>query len=351
MEELAGTDTSSEDMLQYLLDRVNDIFLIVKDDEIMFSTNNIVKYLDKKENITLEDIGRIIHPNDRNFSMVNYNNRKEGKNTLDDYFIRLLRPDGGYDFVNINVQNYIMNREERYLVRIRDVTDLISMKSVIFDEKLKGDFYLDVIIHDISNLMQGALGWLDYYYQDAVSNDERKRNENIENISSECQYLLHNFKILSRRDIHSKLHPIDLADCIDRSMVRIRKEHDVRFETRYHTSSFFIIADQDAEEIFYQLFKTSLEMGDGQDFEIETSATNDGIIIRIKCGMGKECENMKRILEREIHSLTFERRKYIGLFIAKLLVERYRGNMDIKKEIGKTKETAVCEISFDRFRI
>lgn len=214
------------------------------------------------------------------------------------------------------------------------------------EARTDADFYLDLVTHDLSNLNQGALGYLELIEltKDAAPEKLRRFQQNALVQIQNCSRLIENVKLLSIiRQSREPLEPVDamyaLHDAIDEIVFSTKgKEVEVRLVPT--TSAHQVRADGRLKELFLHLLDNAVKFTPGPRVEVAVSvaegAGGRSLVFRVADrGRGIAPSEREAILDR-ISSRKRDYQAYrsgIGLFIVKTLAERYGAKLWIEDRV------------------
>jgi PAS domain S-box-containing protein len=138
------------------------IWVLDKDDKITFVNEKMVEMTGYNKN---EFIGnRFRDFVDRDFSIVAKTAiERRHKGLRDTFVLKLMKKDGGSVWV-IVVSTPLMDDKGQYLGNVglcSDITILKSVEEELAEEKRKSDIFYDLMAHDIKNINQVAIGFLE----------------------------------------------------------------------------------------------------------------------------------------------------------------------------------------------
>jgi PAS domain S-box-containing protein len=103
----------------------------------------------------------IMHPDDREMVRERGMARQQGATVLPRYEVRYRTKDGRDGVLEINASTINFNGQPAGLITALDITDLKRSETAMKEAKAQAELYLDLMGHDINNMHQVALGYLE----------------------------------------------------------------------------------------------------------------------------------------------------------------------------------------------
>ncbi len=133
--------SESEGKYRTLVEKANEAIVIVQDRKFVFFNNRMLELMDttydKLINLPVQEI---LHPEDREMVLENYENRLKGEEMLRGYDFRLLSFSGNTTWVTISASRIIWNERPATLSLLTDITDRKNIekeKEVVIKELQK----------------------------------------------------------------------------------------------------------------------------------------------------------------------------------------------------------------------
>jgi len=283
----------------------------------------------------------IIHPDDQQLMMERYIRQLNGEE---------IPPTGEYRFIHKGgsilhgvVKSTLIewNNAPATIAFISDITDEVKAKDQVHEERSKSEFYLDLLGHDIGNLMQGISAWMEMARVTEIHEDRLKMClDQSWHLSERSKRLVKNVLIISKiRDKEPTLVPIELIPILEMTSKEAEKTFpDKEIETEIITNGCdcSIKAEPIIEEMFYNLIHNGIKFQNNQRprIIIEIDDRNEDLVkISIKdWGPGIPDEQKKGIFSR-FKDLTGKKSTGIGLALTKELVDRYEGSIKVYDNI------------------
>ena len=207
-------------------------------------------------------------------------------------------------------------------------------------------FYLDLMVHDITNFNQVILGYIDLL-NTVDELDAKKRRQYVNIIRSELGKiisLIDNVKILSRlEEERGKLSSINLVEVIKNVIEGIRiddwtgdKRVDIKFELSDDRVAYHCMADDLVNSIFTNLIDNAIKHAPSKDVKIHIELEKGDGIIRTYItdwGVGIPDQQKKEIFQRYMRVDEGIQGSGIGLSLVCELVRSYNGKVWVEDRI------------------
>jgi PAS domain S-box-containing protein len=159
-----------------------------------------------------------IHPEDRKILVDLMNAAKhEGKRGSADY--RIIRPDGSVRYINTIVDKVVRDKDGsvKWLYGIsQDITERKQAEEKIMESKQRAELYLDLMGHDINNINQVAMGYLELANERLpLKEDEKELITTPMDALKSSANLIENVRKLQRsKEGGLKMEFIDISDVL-----------------------------------------------------------------------------------------------------------------------------------------
>jgi signal transduction histidine kinase len=230
---------------------------------------------------------------------------------------------------------------------ITDMTERVNAEDQVKQEKGKSEFYLDLLGHDIGNLMQGISAWIEMArMQDKVPKELKMYLDQSWHLSERSKRLVKNVLIISRiRDREALLEDLEIVPIIRRSVAEVVNTfptRDVEFRIIDNGLRPKIKAEKIVDEIFFNLVHNAIKFQTEGNARLEivlekSSENHDHVQISIlDWGPGITKEQKEGIFRR-FKDITGKKHTGIGLALTKELVDRYDGIIRVEDNIQEGK--------------
>jgi PAS domain S-box-containing protein len=321
---------------------------------VWYIENNEMQYSDEMCQIygilpqaygaTFESFLKLVLPDDRESvrrSITAALNRKEA-HSID---FRIVRPDGRERIVHSEgeVVSDGLGKPIRMFGTIQDITDRKQVEGALREAKMQAELYLDLISHDINNMNQIGLGYLELAMQ-RLSLDEdgtallSKPLDVLKNSST----LIDNVR-KTRLAITGelKMRPIDVGEMLEniKNGYDMIPQKDV-FINYTPTKGSRVMANELLQDVMTNLIDNAIKhsgrpVNIGIGLEPAHAHGRDYYIISIEDdGPGIPDDNKSRIFERMIRGDTKAKGSGLGLYLVKTLVRSFNGKVWVENRIA-----------------
>ncbi len=210
------------------------------------------------------------------------------------------------------------------------------------------NLYLDILTHDINNANTVAMGYLQ---MSLGSEDELPRKFLQESLTAIYQSndIIRNVTTIRRlRDRDTELRPVELEP-----VLRRMRNYYVNTGIIIEGPDVTVLADDLIDEIFTNLISNSIKFG-GSDVEVTISIREEegGMVSMTVAdtGPGISDDLKPRIFERKERGKVKGSGKGLGLYIVRMLVERYGGSVRAGDRVpGRPEEGAAITVTLRRY--
>ena len=258
-----------------------------------------------------------------------------------------VRKDGSSYPVELSVK-YLKFEDKEYIVTFdRNITVRKQNEKELSDAKAQSEMYLDLMGHDINNLNQVALGYLELV--DDLIKSGGKHGDNIELIEKSIESLHNSSKLIDNvmklRKIKIKEFRLDRVDiCQVLAKISDRYSHvSGREVTINYTppAECLVMANELIDEIFINLIENSIKHSHKDRplviVVLQTMVCEDGKeYFRISVednGPGISDEVKQNLFARFYRGETKAKGKGLGLYLIKTLVENFHGKVWVEDRV------------------
>ena len=266
-------------------------------------------------------------------------------NKLFNIDFRVNRRDGSVRYVNTVADRVRRDREGKpiwvYGI-MQDITDRKLVEEKLRDSKTQTELYVDIMGHDINNLNQAAVGYLELIQDDKNLGDEQRESirDAINAIMGSASIIDNVRKVQAINEEKAVLQPKDLneiiLDCIKDYPNPGGKQVLIRYTPR---KGLFIKGNSLMKEIFLNIIGNSVKYsGDQVEIDIgvnkfERAGKEFYDVSIADNGYGIPDELKQKLFNRFQRGTTKAHGKGLGLFIVKSLAEQVGGNVVIEDRV------------------
>ncbi len=227
-----------------------------------------------------------------------------------------------------------------------DITDRIRAESALRAANEEANLYLDIMVHDINNANAVALGYTEVL-GGILGGEEKAMVQKLQAGIRLSMEIIQNVTTIRRLRSHeTSIRPVDL-DAV------IRAEIDRHPDSRivYEGGPVLVAADNLLPEVFTNLVGNSLKFG-GPDVEVRISlAERDGDVeVSVEdTGPGLSDQVKPHVFSRFQQEKNKKSGKGLGLYIVRMLVERYGGSIRAEDRVpGRPEEGAAFRFTLKK---
>ncbi len=220
----------------------------------------------------------------------------------------------------------------------RDITELKATEQALADAKSQAELYVDLMGHDINNMNQSALGFLELAIEQLDSEgklEERDRmllTKPVEALNNSA-HLIENVRKLQRAtNTEMKLKIVDLRDVLYKVQRDYSKVLGRDIEIKYKpVLGYLVKANELLEDVFSNIISNAIRHSTGP-LIIDIGVTNEHDIGYYKItiednGPGIPDALKAKIFNRFIKGNTKAEGKGLGLYLVKKIIEDYHGKV------------------------
>ncbi len=211
-----------------------------------------------------------------------------------------------------------------------DVTDRIKAEAELRAAHEEANLYLDIMVHDINNANTIALGYTDLL-TGVLDGQERQMALKLRSGISQSIEIIQNVSTI--RLLHSgelAIRPIDL-DAIINTVIA----HHPGAAITYEAKPVRVMADDLLMEVFTNLVNNSIKFGEpGVEIEIRIEEGDGTVEVSVEdTGPGVPDQIKPALFSRFSPGTNSRSGKGLGLYIAKMLVTRYGGQIRVEDRV------------------
>jgi len=227
-----------------------------------------------------------------------------------------------------------------------DVTDRIKAEVELRAAHEEANLYLDIMVHDINNANTIALGYTDLL-TGALEGKERQMALKLRSGINQSIEIIQNVSTIRR--LHSgemAIRPIDLNAVINAVIA-----HHPGAAITYEEKPVRVMADDLLMEVFTNLVNNSIKFGEpGVEIEICVEEGDETVEVSVvDTGPGVPDQIKPTLFSRFKPGTNARSGKGLGLYIAKMLVTRYGGWIQVEDRVpGRPEEGAAFRFTLPR---
>lgn len=267
------------------------------------------------------------------------------ENKLFNIDFRVARQDGSLRYVNMvadRVQRDHSDRPKWLYGIMQDITDRKLVEEKLRDAKAQAELYVDIMGHDINNLNQAALGYLELIQDDSNLNDDQRESikDALNSIMGSANIIDNVRKVQTISEKKNVLQPKDINDMILECVKEYPNPEGKHVSIKYTPKSGRIVkANPLMKEVFLNLIGNSVKYsGDEVEIDIQVNKVDRSgkrfyDVSIADNGYGIPDELKIKLFNRFQRGTTKAHGKGLGLFIVKSLLEQVGGDVVIEDRI------------------
>ncbi len=286
---------------------------------------------------TLEWIMARVHADDRNLlSALLESASRDGKRGSVDY--RIVRPDGSVRYANTLADKIVRDKagNVKWVYGItQDITVRKQSENAMEEAKARSELYLDLMGHDINNMNQIALGYLEITLSEAGL-DGRQREMLSKSLGAiqASSRLIENVRKLQQASSERKgFVETDVDEMLQRAQSTFSKVPGTKAAIRYSATvqDCKVKADGLLYDVFTNIVGNAVKHGGKEpivDIWLEETRVKDRAYCRVAIeddGPGIPDEMKEKVFDRMRRGDTKAKGSGLGLYLVKTLVENYGG--------------------------
>ncbi|WP_369425251.1 sensor histidine kinase, partial [Methanothrix sp.] len=252
---------------------------------------------------------------------------------------------GGYlmkDIVQKELDRTRMQREE-LLEQLQKVNE--ELKKAQEETNL----YLDIMAHDINNANTAALGYGEFLIETLGERERELAKKMLIAVKQSTEIIKNVSTIRKLRESKQPLQPVELE-----GVIRSQMNHYPEAKCTFAGTTAVVMADDLLGEVFNNLIGNSVKFG-GAGVQIEISVMDRDEYVEVTVadtGPGIPDEQKPLIFTRFGKGKSKKSGKGLGLFICRMLIERYGGRIWAEdRVIGSPEQGAAIKFTLQKARV
>ncbi|MFX1500812.1 MAG: PAS domain S-box protein [Promethearchaeota archaeon] len=299
---------------------------------------------------------KVIHPEDR--ELVSEQARKKQAGNLDvinQYKYRTITKTGRIRWNELFSKTITYEDRPADLVMSHEITDRIIAEEKLKDSKEKyrraynqAEFYKDLFIHDMNNILQSLYSSIQLIDMDLEeireNNDIRELNDIMDRQIKRGIKLISNVHKLSQLDNHEiSIEEVDVFEVLNRSFEFLKnsfQDKKIQIKCDISNEKILILGNELLQDVFENILINSVRYNDNDIVEIiikaspvEQDNTPYWKLEFIDNGKGIEDERKERVLTRVDLDSKSTYGMGLGLSLVKKIIENYDGKIWIEDKV------------------
>ncbi|MCD1293543.1 hypothetical protein CUJ83_00845 [Methanocella sp. CWC-04] len=228
-----------------------------------------------------------------------------------------------------------------YITIVQDLTELKRYEDELVQAKSQAELYIDLMSHDINNMNQIGLGYLEMA-MDSISDNEKRilLERSYESMINSTKLIDNVKKVRSVNENNMFLEPIDLGKVLNEVLIDCKDfpEREVNIEYNIEEGS-YVLANPLIKDVFTNLINNAVKHSYGS---VKISVGSDEFFIdgkkyyRITVednGPGVSDEMKPVIFDRLYRSRSRTGGGGLGLYLVKTLLEKFDGTIKVEDRV------------------
>ncbi|MFW5927659.1 MAG: PAS domain-containing sensor histidine kinase, partial [Thermoplasmatota archaeon] len=255
---------------------------------------------------------------------------RNGKVLGDTIEVEAEKRDGSTFPVELSISSLEMNDELHAVAVIRDITKRKKAEE-------RENFLHSLLRHDVANKNRVVQGYLELLKEYDLPDEVVKLVKKSEIAIEKSIKLIEKVRIL-REAQNEEIKEVDISSIIKNTVSQIRpmiKEAGMEIDKECPEDTIMVKGGPLIDNVFSNIIENSIKHSDGSKLRIHAEITQDEVICILEDdGKGIPEEDESYIFEKG-YTTDEERGTGLGLFLVKMLLEIYDGEIEVKKsELG-----------------
>ncbi|HMK46406.1 MAG TPA: PAS domain S-box protein [Methanocella sp.] len=335
----------SERKYRNIVELANEGILVIdKNSTIQFANHRIAEMLNRStEGLVGKSIYNFVEQGQVTEQKLYFERRKQG--IKESYDIELVRKDGSKALVMVNAAPFY-DDDGFYagsVAMYTDITDRKMSEKQLNEAKTQADLYLDLLSHDIRNLAQIALGYIEL----AIESDNLEETKELlvkprETMEDAARIIDNVRKLQTTKKVLEELEPVDICDILSALKDLYSSTEGRQVDITMDASPDCVaMANELVNDVFTNLITNSIKHSDPEKpLEITLRVDRvretgqDYLMISIEDnGPGIPDRFKDKLFVRFQRGDTKAHGKGLGLYLAKTLIESFGGKIWVEDRI------------------
>jgi PAS domain S-box-containing protein len=270
--------------------------------------------------------------------------RQMGQAVPTRYETKVWTKDGREKWADISAGTFVYKNKPTVIITGMDITDRKRIEEELTDAKAQAELYLDLMGHDINNMNQIAMGFLEIAIGSFSLNDEQRKllEKPLDTLKNSARLIENVRKLQKSGEGSLKYRDIDLCSILEQVIADYA--HIPGRDVTIHFKSLpacFIVANDLIKDVFSNLIGNAVKHSDPQQpLTIEVGlepATKEGKkyykVTVVDNGPGISDELKNRLFMRFQRGREKALGKGLGLYLVRTLVHDFRGSIWVEDRV------------------
>ncbi len=313
----------------------------IENNEMRFSDEmcKIYGIVAEEYRATFEAFIKMAHPDDREAVRRSINaalNKKE-PHSID---FRIMRPDGKERIIHSEGEVVCdsSGRPVRMFGTVQDITDRKQVEGALRDAKMQAELYLDLISHDINNMNQVGLGFLELAQENLDEDGKALLSRPLEVLKNSSMLIDNVRKTRKALTGELELQATDLGKILDEAIEAFSSQEQVTIN-HTPTRENYVMANDLLKDVFSNLIDNAVKhsrkpvvIGVGIEKIMDDHRDYYKVAIEDN-GPGIPDDAKDKIFERMTRGDTKAKGSGLGLYLVKTLVKSFNGKVWVENRV------------------
>lgn len=350
----------SEEMFRTLAEQSLVGLQIVQDGRVVYVNEKAAEFSGESvENIkefSFRDTLKFIHPDDIPKIKKHYKKRMRRNSNFDDsYQFRVLNKDGMVRWLESLNKTIKYKGDDADIIFLVDITDIKNAENElkISEQKFReaynrANFYKDLFIHDINNILQVIISSKELLSDYAVKKETNEKFFSFLNMIDKqaqkgAQLVSNIHKLSDLEDKEFDLESVDVFGILNSTIEYIKNTYsdkEIKIEIISEFTQYNIQANQLLEDVFQNLLINSIKYNNNQEGEIiiEIDEVHKGKEKALRLsfsdnGIGIEDERKEIIFQKGTKQSKISKGLGFGLSLVKIIIEKFNGKIWVEDRV------------------
>jgi PAS domain S-box-containing protein len=332
----------SEEKFRTLADTTAVVILVYQGEKFVYGNRSaeMITGYSRDELLDLK-FWEIIHPDDREMMQERGMARQEGETVPSRYEVRYRTKDGRDGVFEINASVIDMNGRRAGLITALDITEHKRSELALKEAKSQAELYLDLMGHDINNMHQVALGYLELAEELEENDNMKEFLERPRDVLLRSAQLIDNVRKLQKlREGAYQSEPVEMVKLLR----DVLKEYEaVPGKTLALDTHLVDYAYVEANELLYDVFSNLVSNA------IKHSGSHASVVISLERILENDHEHYRvavedngpgipdsfkqKVFNRLLRGEAGAKGMGLGLYVVKSLVDSYHGRVWVEDRV------------------
>lgn len=276
------------------------------------------------------------HPDYQERAIACWKERAQRKNSCTRSEIKIVRGDGQERWAEVTAGLIDYRGKPTDIITISDITERKQAEEALQEAKTQAELYVDLMSHDINNLNQVGIGFLEMAME-TLGLDERGReiiSKALRALEGSTR-LIENVKKLQKvRSGRLRYYPIDIGETLGRVKEDYSHMPGNSVTINYSpVSDCYVIANELLYDVFSNIVSNAIKYSVREpviDIIVKRAYDGDNLYYKVSIednGPGIPDELKARLFKRQLGGDKIAKGSGIGLYLVKTLVNSYHGRV------------------------